>query len=69
MHKQANLLKGALAIKDNNDPVIIIDPLIESPIRIIRNGDIIESVYADTLEEVDIETWRKAIAIKLNSQG
>lgn len=63
----AKLKKGALAIdKNNNQPVIVVDSLILSPIRLVkRMGNVTTSVYSRDLEEVNLESWEKAVIVKL----
>ena len=68
MHKPSvRLLKGALVVDNNDDAAIVIDNCIESPIRLLRKRNGIASAFAHSLYEVDIETWKKLIVIKLRS--
>lgn len=68
MHKpKSGFVKGTIVIDDNNDIAIILDDCIESPIRLLRKENGIVSSFATTLEEADLEVWKKLIIIKRNS--
>ena len=68
MHKPSvNIRKDALILTDDLLPAIVMDDIYLSPIRFVKIGKNITSIWADEISEVDAQLWRKAIVVKIKT--